>query len=249
MLGKDLVEVLSYSKYNVIKTTKSNLDITNQDIVEKFFSNNKFDLVINCAAYTNVDKAETEEELSFLVNETGAKNIAIASAKKNIPVIYISTDYVFDGAKKDAYLPTDKANPINVYGKSKLAGEIAVSQNNQKHYIVRTSWLYAKHGKNFVNTILEIAKTRKEIEVVNDQTGCPTNTMDLSKMIKQLIETKKPYGTYHLCGTKSMSWFNFAKEIFKINNLDVNVIPIKTKELSRVARRPKNSSMKNSLYI
>lgn len=246
MLGQDLVKILGDAKYNVLKATKADLDITNSSQVENFFAGdlaNKLDLVINCAAYTNVDKAESERELAFLINEIGARNIAIASAKKNIPVIYISTDYVFDGMKNSAYLPNDETNPINIYGASKLAGEIATSQNNPKYYILRTSWLYAKHGKNFVNTMLELAKNHKEIKVVNDQIGCPTSTIELSEMIKNLIETSKAFGTYHFCGSRSMSWYYFAKEIFAKNNIDVKVTPISTEEFKRPARRPRNSAL------
>ena len=245
MLGSDLVQVFENANYNVLSATRKDFDITNKQEVESFFNKHNFDLAINCSAYTNVDKAESEKEQAFLVNEQGAKNIAIATAKKNVPVIYISTDYVFDGTKNSPYFPTDKPNPISVYGASKLAGEIATAKENPKHYIVRTSWLYAKHGKNFVNTMLELAKTHSEIKVVNDQIGCPTSTIELSEMIKDLVEKQNPYGIYHFCGKKAMSWFDFAKEIFKENNIDVKVTPISTEEFPRPARRPRRSILKN----
>lgn len=247
MLGQDLVQVFKSHNYNILTATRKDFDITNSQEVENFISQNQFDIAINATAYTNVDKAESEKNQAFLTNETGAKNIAIATAKKSVPIIYISTDYVFDGTKETPYLPTDKPNPINVYGASKLAGEVATSKNNPQHYIARTSWLYAKHGKNFVNTMLELAKTHKEIKVVNDQIGCPTSTIELSEMIKDLIENKNSFGIYHLCGKKPMSWFDFAKQIFQENNLDVNIIPVSTSEFPRPARRPKISVLSFNL--
>jgi dTDP-4-dehydrorhamnose reductase len=288
MLGQDLVKIFKNSNYQVIAANRKDFDATRFEEVEEFISKHRFDIAINCIAYTNVDKAESEKELAFLVNETGAKNIAIATAKKNIPIIYISTDYVFDGKKNEPYLPSDTPNPINVYGASKLAGEVATQKNNPQHYIIRTSWLYASHGKNFVNTMLELAKTHKEIKVVNDQIGCPTSTTELGEMIKDLVESenlfserflaeklanqkadgdklnqidqtsineldkidndqhnisKKRYGIYHFCGEKSMSWFEFAQEIFKKNNLDVKVIAVPTTEFPRPAKRPIFSEM------
>ena len=245
MLGREAVQIFSDCGYQVIKGTRENLDITNRDLVNEFFAKNDFDLVLHAAAYTKVDDAESNKELAFLINSEGAKNVAIASRKKLIPIIYISTDYVFDGEKGSPYLPQDKTNPINIYGASKLAGEEEIKKENPKHYIVRTSWLYGKHGKNFVDTMIALSKTQKSLKVVNDQFGCPTWTLDLAEGAKTLIEKNMPFGTYHLCGGGVASWFEFAKKIFEILKIEIEVIPVATAEFPRPAKRPKFSAMEN----
>jgi dTDP-4-dehydrorhamnose reductase len=214
--------------------------------VREFFAKNKIDFVLHAAAYTKVDDAETNEDLAFLINAKGAKNVAIASNKKLVPMIYISTDYVFDGEKGAPYLPSDKTNPLNIYGTSKLMGEENVKKENPKHYIVRTSWLYGKNGKNFVDTMIGLSKTQNSIKVVNDQFGCPTWTIDLADGVKNLIEKNMPFGTYHLCGGGASSWFEFAKKIFEILKIEIEVIPVATAEFPRPAKRPKFSAMENS---
>lgn len=249
MLGKDAAQIFSSCGYEVIKATRDNLDITNQIQVDEFFAQNKFDFVFHAAAYTKVDDAETNQDLAFLINAQGAKNVASAAYKKAIPIIYISTDYVFDGSKNSPYLPNDKTNPINVYGASKLAGEEEVKKANPQHYIARTSWLYGKNGKNFVDTMIALGKTQKTIKVVNDQFGCPTWTVDLVEGAKNLIEKKMPFGTYHLCGGGTTTWFAFAKKIFEILKIDVETIPVTTKEFPRPAKRPSFSAMDNSFAL
>lgn len=246
MLGTDLVSVFSQAKYQVIPATRKDFDLTNNQQVQQYFQDKSFDLVINSAAYTQVDKAESEEKKAFRVNEIGAKNLAHICNNKNIPIIYISTDYVFDGNKKSPYETNDQPNPINIYGKSKLAGEIATKKSNPKSYIIRTSWLYGKNGNNFVETMLKLAKTRDEIKVVSDQYGCPTWTMDLANNIKKLIQQNADFGTYHICSNDSCSWFEFAKKIFEINKIDITIKDITTEEFPRDAARPKNSIMKSS---
>jgi dTDP-4-dehydrorhamnose reductase len=259
MLAKDAAEVFLRAGYSVIKATKTELDVTNFAQVEDFFADkcaqnkiaknkiaqNKIDFVLHAAAYTKVDDAESNQDLAFLINSTGAKNVAIVSSQHQIPIIYISTDYVFDGEKGAPYLPSDKPNPINVYGASKLAGEENVKKENPMHYIARTNWLYGKHGKNFVDTMLELAKTKTEIKVVNDQIGCPTSTIDLALALKKLIENKMPFGTYHLCGGGFASWFDFAKKIFEIAKIEIEVLPVNTSQFPRPAKRPKFSAMEN----
>ncbi len=249
MLGQDAVEVFAKSGYKVIKAEKAELDVTDLVQVKHFFAQNKCDFVLHAAAYTKVDDAESNQELAFLVNSEGAKNVAIASCEHSIPMTYISTDYVFDGEKGAPYLTSDKPNPINVYGASKLAGEENVKKENPMHYIARTSWLYGKHGKNFVDTMINLSKTQKSIKVVNDQIGCPTWTVDLAKGIKNLIENKMPFGTYHFCSSGFVSWFEFAKKIFEIAKIKVELIPVNTSEFSRPARRPKFSGMENGGLI
>jgi dTDP-4-dehydrorhamnose reductase len=245
MLGYDVAEIFSNSGYAVLKATKADLDVTNFSEVNYFFKKNNFDLVIHAAAYTKVDDAEINKELAFSVNADGAKNVAIAANEKSVPLVYISTDYVFDGEKGSPYFPNDRTNPLNVYGHSKLVGEENVKKENPKCYIVRTSWLYGKHGKNFVETMINLSKTQKSLKVVNDQIGCPTWTVDLANGIKNLIENKMPYGTYHLCGGGFVSWYGFAKKIFEILKIKIELLPVTTKEFPRPSKRPKFSAMEN----
>ncbi len=244
MLGQDLCPVLEDNGYDVIETDIHSLDITNIDEAEKVFKEEKPDIVIHCAAYTNVDKAEEDLETARLINKTGAENIAEASAKTDTAVVYISTDYVFDGAKKAPYLPYDKTNPLNNYGLTKLEGENAVKQYCQKYYIIRTSWLYGHHGKNFVETMLSM-KDSPELKVVDDQIGCPTWTMELADGIIKVLK-EKPFGIYHVCGSGNTSWHGFAKEIFETAGLKVNLSPCKTEEFPRPAKRPEYSVMENN---
>lgn len=246
MLGHDVLKVFEEKVYEVYSATRQDFDITKIEEVEEFFADKKFDLVVNCAAYTQVDKAEEEQELAFSVNETGAKNLAILTNKSNTPIVYVSTDYVFDGTKDSPYKVTDKTNPINVYGHSKLAGEITTIENNPKHYIARTSWLYGKNGNNFVDTMLRLSKTRDEIKVVSNQYGCPTWTYNLASDIEVLFTNNSSYGIYHLCGAQSCSWYEFAITIFKVKNINLSVLPILDSQFLSLAKRPQYSIMKSS---
>ena len=203
-------------------------------------------MIIHCAAYTNVDKAEEDKDNAFLINEKGSENLAKVSGENSIPIVAISTDYVFDGTANKPYTPEDKTNPINVYGASKLAGELAIQKYNPMHYITRTSWLYGIHGKNFVETMFSLAEKLPQLKVVNDQIGCPTWTVALSYGILNLIRQEMPYGIYHLCGSGYTSWYEFAKKIFELSNTDKTVIPCSTEEFPRPASRPKYSVMDNS---
>ncbi len=245
MFGKDAAEIFEVAGNEVIKAGRHDLDITDLKAVENFFYEKSFDVVINAAAYTKVDDAELHCDEAFAVNADGAKNIAIVTAAAKIPLIFISTDYVFDGTKNSPYLPSDKPNPQTVYGASKCSGEENVRAINHCHYIVRTSWLYGKNGKNFVDTMLNLAKNQKVIKVVNDQFGCPTSTLDLANGILHLLEKKRPFGTYHICGSGVTSWFEFAKKIFEISQIEVTVLPVATAEFPRLALRPKFSAMDN----
>ena len=245
MFGCDASQVFSDAGYKVINAKKTDFDVTNLTEVRKFFAACSFDFVLHAAAYTNVDAAESNRELAFLVNGEGAKNVAIASKEKSLPVIYISTDYVFDGEKKSPYSPRDKTNPINVYGASKLTGEEGVRKENQQHYIIRTSWLYGKNGKNFVDTMVALSHKQSTLKVVADQFGCPTWTMDLAIGIKNLIEKKSLFGIYHICGSGVASWHGFAKKIFEIIGAEIDVIAVTSDEFLRIAKRPKFSAMSN----
>jgi dTDP-4-dehydrorhamnose reductase len=226
MLGQDLCPILEDCDFDVIETDIDSMDITDLESVKKVISKNKPDIVIHCAAYTNVDKAEEDKETAYKINAEGTKNIAEVCKEKNITLIYISTDYVFDGTKKGKYLPDDKPCPINVYGDSKLKGEEAVKKC-EKYYITRTSWLYGHHGKNFVETMISL-KDKPELKVVDDQIGCPTWTVELANGIVKLITEEMPFGIYHVCGSGHTSWYGFAKKIFELCDLKVNLKPCTT---------------------
>ena len=202
------------------------------------------DFVIHCAAYTNVDKAEEDVETARLINSRGTENIAKTCAKINAVLVYISTDYIFNGNGVKPYLPSDKADPIGVYGLTKWEGEEAVRKYCEKYYIFRTSWLYGVHGKNFVETMISLAD-KPELKVVDDQIGCPTWTVELANGIVKLI-SEANYGTYHICGSGQTSWYGFAKEIFDLAGLKVNLKPCATEEFPRPAKRPKYSVMDNN---
>lgn len=243
MLGQDLCPVFEDAGAFIIETDANTLDITDKETVDKVLNDIHPDLVVHCAAYTNVDKAEDDLKTARLINSKGTENIAKACGKLGITLVYISTDYVFDGTKNDPYMPDDKPNPLNNYGLTKLEGENAVKKYCEKYYIARTSWLYGHHGKNFVETMLSLAD-RPEIKVVDDQIGCPTWTVELANGILKLLS--KPYGTYHVCGSGFVSWFGFAKEIFERSGLKVNLLPCKTDEFPRPAKRPHYSVMENN---
>lgn len=252
MLGQDLCPIFEDAGAFVIETDVDTLDITNAEQVKQVLTDIRPDLVVHCAAYTNVDKAEEDLKTAELINVTGTENIAEACGKLGITLVYISTDYVFDGTKNSPYKPDDKPNPINIYGKSKLKGEEAVQKHCKRFYIARTSWLYGHYGKNFVETMLTLAKKvpdgeQPELKVVNDQFGCPTWTMDLAGGIAELLE--KPYGVYHLCGSGETSWYGFAKEIFKLANIETDLKPCETKDFPRPAKRPLYSVMDNGKIL
>ena len=247
MLGQDLCPILEDEGYDVLETDKENLDITNELAVEKYFKEAKPDIVVHCAAYTKVDKAEQEPQTAELINSTGTAIVAKAASKYNSLMIYISTDYVFDGTKKTPYLPNDKTCPLNIYGKPKLEGEKFVEKYCKKYYIIRTSWLYGIHGENFVEKIIELSM-KKEIKIVCDQIGSPTWTVELAGGITELIDEKLPYGIYHISGSGQTTWFDFAKEILEIQGYDGKLIPCKTSEYPSVAIRPAYSYMESSVY-
>ena len=243
MLGQDLCPILEDEGYEVIETDINNLDITDSDMVREVLYNQKPDIVIHCAAYTNVDKAEEDIKTARLINVTGTENIAKVCSEIDAVMVYISTDYVFNGEGTKPYIPDDNANPINNYGLTKFEGEEAVRKYCQKYYIARTSWLYGIHGKNFVETMISLAD-KPELKVVDDQVGCPTWTVELSNGIVKLLDSAD-FGTYHVCGSGQTSWYGFAKEIFKLSMLNVNLKPCTTAEFPRPAKRPKYSVMEN----
>ena len=244
MLGQDLCPILEDNGWDVIETDVHNLDITDAKIVESFLAEANPDIVIHCAAYTNVDKAEEDLETARKINALGTENLAKYCGKNDKILIYISTDYVFDGKSEKVYKPDSKPNPINNYGLTKLEGELAVQKHCSQYYITRTSWLYGHHGKNFVETMISLAD-KSELNVVDDQVGCPTWTIELANGIAKLIRNKADYGIYHICGAGSTSWYGFAKSIFEKMKLSVNLKPCTTGDFPRPAKRPAYSVMDN----
>lgn len=200
-------------EWQLIATDSDVLDITNQQAVESFIQQHKPDIVVNAAAYTAVDKAESEPELAELINAQGPYHLALASQSIDAHFYHVSTDYVFDGTSTTPYKETDKTNPLGVYGKTKLNGEQLSSQANPNTTIIRTAWVYSEYGNNFVKTMLRLAKERDELKVVNDQIGCPTYAGDLAACIIELIKQNNPAGLYHYCGKEVMSWYEFANKI------------------------------------
>ena len=247
MLGQDLCPILEDIGCFVYESDIDTLDVTDEEQISVAIATIKPDVVIHAAAYTNVDKAEEERDLALKVNEQGTANVAKACAKNGCILVYISTDYVFDGEKNTPYVPTDSVNPINYYGLTKLKGEEAVKKYCEKYYIVRTSWLYGHHGKNFVETMISLADD-KELKVVNDQIGCPTWTVELANGIIKLIGTQKEYGIFHICGSGQTSWYGFAKEIFEQIGASANLVECTTDEFKRPASRPTYSVMNNEKY-
>jgi len=240
-----------YDDLNIIYTDHLELDICNLNQIQTFFkSNPQIDYCINCAAYTAVDKAETEAEKAFEINATGAKNLAQVCNDHDAILIHVSTDFVFDGEKNEPYTETDAANPISVYGASKLQGEVEIQQALKEYFIIRTSWLYSEYGNNFMKTMLRLAETRDGISVVSDQIGTPTYAGDLAEIIIQIINTKtEKYGIYHYSNEGVASWFEFAKEIFKLTKNKIKVNPIPSIEYLTPAKRPKYSVLDKKKII
>lgn len=247
MLGHDLEKVLKES-HELVLTTSKTLDITDKDMTMDFIVENKPDVVINSAAYTDVDGCETNQDLAYAVNGEGVRNLALACKQIDCPLVHVSTDYVFDGTAREPIAEDGEIGPISIYGKSKLKGEEAIQEILDKYFIVRTAWLYGINGKNFPKTMLELAENHPEITVVYDEVGTPTYTPDLAYGISQLIETDY-YGIYHLTNSGSCSWCEFAKYIFEIAGRDVKVIPVTASEFSRPAPRPSYSVLKNEKWV
>ena len=258
-LGKSINKIVNasngksdYQQDNqFIFTGREELDLSSKNNINHYFDNrDKFDVIINCAAYTAVDKAEKEQELANQVNHLAVKQLANIANEQKAKSIHVSTDYVFDGESSKPYIETDAVNPINVYGKTKLSGEKALQEampNNA--IIIRTSWVYSEFGNNFVKTILRLGQERKELNVVNDQIGSPTYATDLAEVILKIISNKnyqnKEQSTevYHYSNEGEISWYDFAKEIFKIAKINCKVNPITTQQYTTPAKRPKNTLM------
>lgn len=242
-LGKACLSQFKNNKNIILAPSSKELDICSFEEVDNYIDNNKPEIVINCAAYTNVDECEKKEDKAYLVNAIGAQNIAIATNKIGSKLVHISTDYVFEGNKNILLKEFDKINPQNIYGKSKFAGEEFVRNFCYRHYILRTSWLYGD-GNNFVRTILKLGIEKKELQVVGDQYGCPTYTKDLAKHIERLSNTEY-YGTYHASSHGHCSWYDFAVKIFELKGIDIAITKTDSLNLNRLAKRPTYSMLDN----
>lgn len=243
MLGVDLCRVLSRNN-EVIGLDIGEMDITSWDEVMSILPGLQPDIVLHAAAFTDVDGCEQKPEKAFLINGTGTANIVSACERIGCKLAYLSTDFVFSGGKEGLYIEEDKPEPVNIYGESKLAGEKEAAKLKNS-FIIRTAWLYGKSGRNFVTAILEEARARKVLRVVDDQAGSPTYTVDLSEMLARVIESAS-FGIYHISNEGSCSRFDFAMEILKSANISgVEIIPIKSSELTSPAKRPVNSSLGN----
>ena len=241
-LGYDICKELENRKIGYLGTTRNELDLCDEQSIKSCIMSYKPDVVVHCAAYTAVDKAEDEPELAYKVNAQGTRYIAKACKEIGAKLIYISTDYVFHGDGEQFYEVDDEVNPLGVYGKTKLEGEIAVRELLDRYFIVRISWVFGKNGSNFVKTMLRLSETRDEISVVCDQIGSPTYTKDLAPLLCDMAESDK-YGIYHATNDGTCSWAEFANEIFALagENIKVNSIP-STQYQTRV-KRPLNSRM------
>ena len=251
-LGSDLLCELSKRNIESVGIDIDDLDITDADatkrVIEKINNDARIDAIIHCAAYTAVDAAEDNEALVTKINAEGTKNIAEVAKTLDVAMMYISTDYVFDGEGERPWEPDDKRAPLNVYGMAKYKGELYVEELLKKYFIVRISWVFGLHGNNFIKTMIRLGKERGAVSVVNDQIGSPTYTPDLSRLLVDMIVSDK-YGRYHATNEGLCSWYDFAVEIFKQAKLDVAVTPVSSDAFPVKAKRPHNSRMDKSKLI
>jgi dTDP-4-dehydrorhamnose reductase len=252
MLGQDLVRAARYVNHDVVALTHEDLDILDASALESVFGAERPDVVVNCAAYTDVDGAQDDLDSAMAVNADGARNVAAAATAVGASVVYPSTDYVFDGSKSSPYVESDETRPLSVYGQSKLAGEHETAEASPRHWIVRSSWLFGAGGRNFVETMLTLGRELGEVMVVRDQLGCPTYTGHLADAIVQLLDYEE-YGLHHIAGGGQCSWYEFAQEIFKQANVECRVLSATTDEFPRPAPRPSYSVLgterDNALYL
>jgi len=249
MLGREIETLLNRQKKNHI-ATDTEVDITDIGQLKEFVADKPVSWIINCAAYTLVDKAEDEPELCFKINADGPLNIAQIARESNARLIHISTDYVFDGTKEGEYVETDIPNPISVYGKSKFKGETNIAETVKANFIVRSAWLYGKNGNNFVRTMLKLFREKTEVGVVADQWGSPTYAYDLAKAIIRIIDINPTtYGIYHFTNEGKINWYQFATEIYNLArnegliNRPVQILPVRTGQYPTKAKRPANSCL------
>lgn len=244
-LGYDVMAELAKRNIEAIGVDIDEMDITDKISVEKVIGEAAPDVVVHCAAYTAVDAAEDNEALCRRVNADGTRNIAEVCKKLDCKMVYISTDYVFDGQGTRPWEPDDERHPLNVYGQTKYEGELAVQENLSKYFIVRIAWVFGKNGKNFVKTMLKLAETHDKLTVVNDQFGSPTYTYDLARLLVDMIQTDK-YGIYHATNEGICTWYEFACEIFGQAGVKIEVAPVPASEYPTKAKRPENSRLDKS---
>ena len=253
-VGKELVSIANQRGFDVIAAGQTELDITQLKNIESYVEVHQPDLVINAAAYTAVNKAEEEQDITYAINRDGTANLAAVSKEKNIPLLHISTDYVFDGTKSEAYSENDAVSPLGIYGISKWQGEETIRQTLPEHIILRVAWVFGAQGNNFVKTMLRLAKDRDELSVVADQFGRSSPAKDIAKTLIILAEQYQKektleWGTYHYCGDEKVSWCGFAKEILKqakeqgLIEKDIKVNAITTAEYQDPTKRPANSML------
>jgi len=251
-VGKELVIAAQQRSIAYMACDRSQLDITNITSINTVVDTYNPDVVINAAAYTVVDAAEDNVDEAYNINRDGVENLALACRRKDIPLLHISTDFVFDGNKIGAYAEEDIPNPVSVYGKSKLAGEEILRKTWEKHIIFRTSWVYSVHGSNFVKTMLRLMNERSEIQVIDDQWGCPTSAQTIALAlfdvaIALIKDENKAWGTYHYCEEGRTNWCEFSREILRqakqFSTIDVSILPIKSDQWVSAAERPKNSEL------
>lgn len=247
-LGSDVVKELLKRGYSTLSPNRSEFNLCSEDSIRNYILNSNCEAIVHCAAYTQVDKAEDEKDLCIKINTTATKHIVKCAKILDIPMIYISTDYVFDGTKDGEYTENDETNPINIYGESKLAGEKYVQEILDKYYIVRTSWVFNINGKNFIETMLRLSKANNQLSIVNDQIGSPTYTKDLSRLLVDMLETSK-YGLYHATNEGYCSWYEFADTIFKLANINIDIKAINSNEYASRAKRPLNSKLSKDKLI
>lgn len=244
-LGHDVMEELALRGHEGVGVDVEEMDITDAQTVERVIKGARADGVIHCAAYTAVDAAEDEPEVCCKVNADGTENIARVCRELDLPMMYISTDYVFDGEGERPWEPQDTCNPLNVYGKSKYLGEVAVQKYLERYFIVRIAWVFGVSGNNFIKAMLNKAKTTDKVTVVDDQVGSPTYTRDLAVLVVDMMETDR-YGIYHATNEGICTWYEFAKEIFAQAGIPMEVSPISADEYPAKAKRPHNSRMDKS---
>ncbi len=242
-LGFDLVREFKNTEHEIIPLTHADIDITDFRSSSAVLKKIQPEIVLNCAAYVRVDDAEDFAEKAFAVNALGARNMALVCNELNSVLVQVSTDYIFDGKKKQPYTEDDTPNPLNVYGNSKLAGEYFVRNIFEKHYIIRSSSLFgiagaSGKGGNFVETMIKKARTKEDIKVVDDMIMSPTYTRDAADMIKSILAKKLPFGIYHVSNNDQCSWYEFAREVFNITGIDASMSPTKTDAIKSKARRP-----------
>ncbi|MFV0141945.1 MULTISPECIES: dTDP-4-dehydrorhamnose reductase [Empedobacter] len=247
-LGQSILEQSkNYKEIECFFVTRNELDITNEELINHYFENKSFDFVVNCAAYTAVDKAEDDQENAYLVNAKATEFLAKITNQKGIPFIHVSTDYVFDGTEAQPRLETDQTNPIGVYGQTKLDGENLALENNPKTIILRTAWVYSRFGNNFVKTMLRLFNDKDSISVVADQIGSPTNAIDLADAILTIISKDDlTYGIFNYSNEGECSWFGFAQKIKEFSNSTIEINPVPTSAYPTKAKRPAYSLLDKS---